>query len=284
MQRNNKGNNKGNNGGIKEHTNNRIEGNKESTVSITKGVQPTDSIEGDQPIVSIAKVYKEPTVDIEGVQPIVDIAGVQPIVSIEGVQPIVSIAIEDKEPTPGIAGVQSTVDIAGVQSTVDIAGVQSTVDIATTDANTQRASYVYLLMSSSGNTYVGATNNLDRRLRQHNKEIAGGAHATGTRVSRGETWTRIAYVSGFPNWQAALQFEWRWKQVTRKIHATTRVHMDSLGSVRRRFMALKILLEFERPTTKAIPYAEWPTPPKVNIEPSPANVMEDMWSRIDNTR
>ena len=48
-------------------------------------------------------------------------------------------------------------------------------------------SYVYLLVSTSGNTYVGATVDLNRRLRQHNKEIKGGAVATGTRVAKGET-------------------------------------------------------------------------------------------------
>jgi structure-specific endonuclease subunit SLX1 len=63
---------------------------------------------------------------------------------------------------------------------------------------------------------VGATVDVDRRLRQHNKELAGGAHATGMKVNKGETWQRICYVSGFPTWQAALQFEWRWKQISRK--------------------------------------------------------------------
>lgn len=58
-------------------------------------------------------------------------------------------------------------------------------------------SFVYLLVSSDGATYVGATVDLDRRLRQHNKEIKGGAHATGTKVSKGETWERALHVKGF---------------------------------------------------------------------------------------
>ena len=46
--------------------------------------------------------------------------------------------------------------------------------------------YVYLLQASSGRaTYVGATTNLDRRLRQHNKEIVGGATATGSSYTGG---------------------------------------------------------------------------------------------------
>ena len=120
-------------------------------------------------------------------------------------------------------------------------------------------SYVYLLQSSDNATYVGATVDLDRRLRQHNKEIKGGAHATGSRVGKGETWKRVCHVSGFPDWQAALQFEWRWKQLTRKLPS----HMFPL---QRRMEALKELLSLERPTSKAKAYSEWETPPKVNIE------------------
>ena len=76
--------------------------------------------------------------------------------------------------------------------------------------------FVYLLLASDNSTYVGATVDLERRLRQHNKELKGGATATGTKVDKGETWIRAAYVEGFPDWQAALQFEWRWKQLYRK--------------------------------------------------------------------
>jgi len=120
-------------------------------------------------------------------------------------------------------------------------------------------SYVYLLVSTNGNTYVGATVDLNRRLRQHNKEIKGGAHATGIKVAQGETWTRAAHVSGFPDWQAALQFEWRWKQLSRKLSL-------QLKPLERRIKALKELLALERPTTKAITYKEWPSPPEVHLE------------------
>ena len=77
-------------------------------------------------------------------------------------------------------------------------------------------SFVYLLHSTNNATYVGATVNLERRLRQHNKEIKGGAHATSIKVDQGEIWERACYIEGFPTWQAALQFEWRWKQLSRK--------------------------------------------------------------------
>ena len=125
-------------------------------------------------------------------------------------------------------------------------------------------SYVYLLVSTNGNTYVGATVDLNRRLRQHNKEIKGGAHATGIKVAQGELWTRAAHVSGFPDWKAALQFEWRWKQLTRKLP----INMNPLE---RRILALKQLLDLPSSTTKAIPYSEWPEPPEVHLETDDAN-------------
>ena len=120
-------------------------------------------------------------------------------------------------------------------------------------------SFVYLLLSSDNATYVGATVDLNRRLRQHNKEISGGAHATGVKVSKGETWIRACYVEGFPDWQAALQFEWRWKQLSRKLP-------PKMFPLERRMKALKMLMALERSTTKAIPFVEWVTPPEIVFE------------------
>jgi structure-specific endonuclease subunit SLX1 len=119
-------------------------------------------------------------------------------------------------------------------------------------------SYVYLLLATPRRdaTYVGATVDLERRLRQHNKELKGGATATGIKVAKGDIWIRAAYVQGFPDWQAALQFEWRWKQMSRKLPAK----MDPLL---RRMTALKNLLALERPTTKAKAYSEWASSPEV---------------------
>ena len=120
--------------------------------------------------------------------------------------------------------------------------------------------FVYLLLSSATRgqqTYVGATVDLDHRLRQHNKEIKGGAHATSIQVEKGELWERVCHVAGFPTWQAALQFEWRWKQLSRKL---------SGDPLTKRIQALNQLLTLEQSTSKAVPYAEWPLPPRVVIE------------------
>jgi structure-specific endonuclease subunit SLX1 len=122
--------------------------------------------------------------------------------------------------------------------------------------------YVYLLYSSASSgqqTYVGATVDLEHRLRQHNKEIKGGAKATSIQVERGETWERVCHVEGFPTWQAALQFEWRFKQLTRKVPA----RMDPLE---RRMSALRTLISLDRSTSKALPYNEWSSPLQVIVE------------------
>lgn len=73
---------------------------------------------------------------------------------------------------------------------------------------------VYILVSlaprshsssgSPGRTYVGLTNNLARRLRQHNGDIAGGARYT--RAHR--PWQVHATIEGFRDAREARQFEW----------------------------------------------------------------------------
>jgi structure-specific endonuclease subunit SLX1 len=133
-------------------------------------------------------------------------------------------------------------------------------------------SYVYLLVSTNGNTYVGATVDLNRRLRQHNKEIKGGAYATGAKVAQGETWTRAAYVSGFPDWQATLQFEWRWKQLGRTQWKNIRSPLE------RRLRSLHTLLSLERPTAAAIPYDMYPDGrPDIHWD---SDDLRDQYSRI----
>lgn len=75
--------------------------------------------------------------------------------------------------------------------------------------------FVYCLatVATPIRTYIGATVDLERRLRQHNGELKGGARRT--KVRPGE-WYRVCYVRGFKTWQEALQFEWRWKWFSRR--------------------------------------------------------------------
>jgi structure-specific endonuclease subunit SLX1 len=118
--------------------------------------------------------------------------------------------------------------------------------------------FVYLLMSKN-NTYIGATVDVNRRLRQHNGEIKGGAKATKRIVLKGGTWSRVCYVSGFPTWQSALQFEWKWKQISRKLPKYPKI-----SSLQKKLEALNILLASDRSTLQSIPFSEWPSPPIIH--------------------
>ena len=127
--------------------------------------------------------------------------------------------------------------------------------------------FVYLLISDDNkSSYVGATIDINRRLRQHNREIKGGARATSRKVLKGVNWTRAIHVSGFPTWQSALQFEWRWKQISRK-------NKERILPLKKRIIALKKLLSLEKSTEKAIPYSEWQNPPEVHLEIEEANTI-----------
>ena len=74
--------------------------------------------------------------------------------------------------------------------------------------------YCYLLISDN-KTYVGATIDPDRRLRQHNGELSGGAKAT-----RGYVWRRKVLVGIFENAHDALSFEWHWKHISKTCKGT----------------------------------------------------------------
>ena len=119
-------------------------------------------------------------------------------------------------------------------------------------------SYCYLLYTDNDKTYIGATVDVNKRLRQHNREISGGARATGIQVSQGQVWKRACYISGIPEWRSALQIEWRWKQLGR----TQFKHIKN--PLERRIYSLNKLLSLEKPTEKAIPYEMYPDgPPKI---------------------
>ena len=103
---------------------------------------------------------------------------------------------------------------------------------------------VYLLHEIGGNrTYVGATLDVDRRLKQHNGNQSGGAKATA-----GRSWKRICHIKGFPHERGALQFEWAWKHVSKS---------QTGSALQRRIRALMNLLGCEKPTSKADDFKEY---------------------------
>ena len=105
----------------------------------------------------------------------------------------------------------------------------------------ERSFYVYWIMSGT-RSYIGATVDPARRLRQHCGQIKGGARRT-----RGREWKFECVISGFRTWREALQFEWRFKY-------------DSRGCRSRasRRSALDGLLKRERWTINSPPAAEVP--------------------------
>ena len=158
---------------------------------------------------------------------------------------------------------ETTAELAGSQNQRAVPynpllATDCTADTVTADAErTERGEtpvagkpwYCYLLISTTGNTYIGATVDPDRRLRQHNKELVGGARRTGQAVASGERWERVCKVSGFPDNHAALQFEWRWKRLScKKIYARK-------TPIERRIAGLHELLSLDRPTSRATPYS-----------------------------
>ena len=110
--------------------------------------------------------------------------------------------------------------------------------------------------SSYKPTYVGATVGLERRLRQHNGEIAGGARrttayrsATNSQTAQ-KAWRVAATVTGFRTWSEALKFEYALRRVGRR-------HVRRWDLHGRR-LALEHLMGMERWSSTSPPASEVP--------------------------
>jgi predicted GIY-YIG superfamily endonuclease len=68
---------------------------------------------------------------------------------------------------------------------------------------------------------VGVTNNMDRRLRQHNGQLSGGAKYTSS--TGRQPWHVVCTITGFRGKVEALQFEWA-------LHHAQRTARRSFGS------------------------------------------------------
>lgn len=98
------------------------------------------------------------------------------------------------------------------------------------------ACYLLTTCKEPTQTYVGATVDVKRRLRQHNGEISGGARRT-TRMGKG-AWKRVCHVTGFLENTECLSFEWNWKYYSRK--------QADAHPVKRRVLALQQMLSLDR--------------------------------------
>jgi predicted GIY-YIG superfamily endonuclease len=82
--------------------------------------------------------------------------------------------------------------------------------------------YVYIIKGIQNNKikfYIGCTNNLTRRLKQHNRELVGGAKST-----INFSWKYIAILSNIPNNITALQLEWKLKNTSKKTNIILRIN------------------------------------------------------------
>jgi predicted GIY-YIG superfamily endonuclease len=68
--------------------------------------------------------------------------------------------------------------------------------------------YLVYILQSHNCSYVGMTNDFERRWKQHNCILQGGAKYT----KKLSDWTPICIVDGFQTKQEAMQCEWRLKR------------------------------------------------------------------------
>lgn len=71
--------------------------------------------------------------------------------------------------------------------------------------------YLVYLLKCENYSYVGMTNDIFKRLRQHNGEIKGGARYT----SKRKGWYPVLIIDGFQDMKSAMQCEWRLKHFAR---------------------------------------------------------------------
>lgn len=106
--------------------------------------------------------------------------------------------------------------------------------------------YCYIICSLNpkfqNSTYNGSTNNLVRRLRQHNGEISGGAKATKYK----RPWKFIAIWEGFDSKNEALSCEWRIKHPTNTIRRPSQYN-GYMGRIK----SLNLLIKLDIWTSKS---------------------------------
>ena len=107
--------------------------------------------------------------------------------------------------------------------------------------------YCYIIKSSDINhknlSYNGSTNNIVRRIRQHNGEIKGGA----VRTQNGRKWIFYAVLKGLPNHKNALSCEWRIRYPDNKRNKENRYK-----GVNGRIVGLNEVLQLEKWTNPCV--------------------------------
>ncbi len=106
--------------------------------------------------------------------------------------------------------------------------------------------YCYILRTInpffSNYTYNGSTNDLTRRIRQHNGQIGGGAKAT----SNKGPWEYYAVLTGFITRNEALSCEWKIRHPTGK-----KIRPKKYNGVFGRIDSLNLVLSLDKWTLKS---------------------------------
>ncbi len=69
--------------------------------------------------------------------------------------------------------------------------------------------YTYILRCADGSLYTGWTNNLEKRIEQHNS-------GKGAKYTKGRRPVKLAYYEEFDTKEEAMRREWEIKKMTRK--------------------------------------------------------------------
>ena len=84
--------------------------------------------------------------------------------------------------------------------------------------------YLVYLIKCDNLSYVGMTNDIFKRLRQHNGEISGGAKYT----SKRQGWYPVFIIDGFLDMKSAMQCEWRLKRGKKGVNGRIKYLNDFL--------------------------------------------------------
>ena len=106
--------------------------------------------------------------------------------------------------------------------------------------------YCYMIINDQCKNYIGFTTNPNRRIRQHNKEIKGGAKYT----SKYNNWKYLFLIGGFKTKQEALQCEWRLKHPNNKYLGNYIKRINYLDKI------FKIGCKFTKNTKNTIKYED----------------------------
>jgi len=90
--------------------------------------------------------------------------------------------------------------------------------------------YCYMIITKKNNkyyNYIGYTNNPNRRIRQHNQLIKGGAKAT----KKYTDWEFLFIIQGYKTKNEALSCEWKLKHPNNKYKSSIKSRLENLTNL-----------------------------------------------------